>query len=216
MPVPTYIYDGDLTAARERGPIEWHEPFRDKGDTSSYEVRQKYWQLAGYYRPTVNPVNGFNRYETMVTYSTPRGTAYLVEESDATHVEPGILEFTRTYASIPRTRYEKGSIVYSQQFESTNVTYGFENPPGGTEVEEIPQSVNAAVKYEYGLTEFSQLYTPKVYVLFGRRLTSSGYVAPTAGVEFLAEDSTQGIYKGGIFFRRSVLATFPAYTSAAA
>lgn len=214
MSVPNQIRDGDFTIAQQNGPAWWTLPFQQNGDTQSFEYHAKFRQYAANYTPLKNNKNPFSpppitNKETLSTISVNRGgvsvTAYLVEESETTDVGCGILEFTRTYASLPETRTEQTTITYPFQFVSTNATISWDNPPPEPTVAEVPIVVNADVVYEYSLGPAKPdiLYAPKVFSVFGTLLYIGTYL-PLGTTYFVAEDSAIKLYRGFFYERRTV------------
>lgn len=201
MAIPNQITDGSFATAVQNGPATWSRPFENVGDTQSFEYTAIFRQDASTYTPFSNSLNLVTLMELPVSITTSKGVAYLVSESETRSIECGLLEFSRTYASLPRTRYEHGTTIYSQQFYTAT-----------PEIEAIPLTLNARFKYEYSLTPPAQLYTNKVGVAFDTLYTYGDWTATTGtpvadGVEFLSEDSETTIYRGVFFQRKSVLAT---------
>ena len=215
MSVPAFIYDGTLSTATQDGPATWHLPFQDRGDTQSFEYKAMFTQLAANFVPLQNSQNPLTTFENVQAIVTARGVAYLVEEGDPTDAGAGLLRFSRTYASLPRTRYEKTTIVYPYQFLSIDPGYDWDNPPEFPEVAELPLTLSATVTYEYFLHAVPDvLYAPKVKTAFGRVFYFGGWASGSVlpGQEILAEDSETRIYKPGMMERKSVR-VIPAFTS---
>ena len=188
-----------------------------RGDTQSFEYHAKFRQAAASYTPIKNlllPTNPppIQNHEVITSITTSRGVAYLVEESETTDVGCGILEFTRTYASIPATRTEQSTITYPFQFVSTTATYDWANPPPFPEVAELPLLVNATIVYEYSLNPLAIIYAPKVFSVFGR-LVYIGSPSPLETGYFVAEDSAIELYRGFFYQRRSVYVSWSQFTS---
>jgi hypothetical protein len=203
MPVPNFIYDGDMTIATQDGAGTWVLPFEGVGDTQSFEYIAYFTQLAANYLPLRNAIQPLGGYEVMQTIVTARGTAYLVEESDINYIAPGLIRFKRRYVSLPVTRYEGNSFVYPIQFLSTTATYVWDSPPAEPTVAELPLTINGRIKYEYSLTKPDVIYAPKVAVVFGTTLTFGGWGALVDGQEYAAFDSEISIYVGGIWQRKT-------------
>jgi len=136
----------------------------------------------------------------MLRVRVTQGYAYLVEEEAPSHVGNGIVEFTRTYVSVPRTRYDYTTITHSRQEII------------GGELVETQETVPALVKYEYSLKVLKQIDAPRIMFVNNVAYTVGGFGTFTPGKHYLAEDSEGGIYKCGIFFRRSVLILWKAFT----
>jgi len=215
MSVPNQINDGNWTVATQTGPGWWTLPFVSNGDTQSFEYHAKFRQAAANYVPLQNSLVGFNTppitsHEQISTISTTRGTAYLVEESETSDVGCGILEFTRTYASLPVKRTEQSTITYPFQFVSTSATYSWTTPPPEPTVAELPLVVNANVVYDYSLTMQTVIRAPKVFSVFGTLL----YIGGTAtGTFFVAEDSSIKLYRGYFYERRTVYVDAAQFTT---
>jgi hypothetical protein len=215
MSVPNQIRDGDWTVATQDGPATWSLPFQSQGDTQTFEYKAKFKQYAANYVPLQNSLAGFNTppitsHEQITTISTARGTAYLVEESETSDVGCGILEFTRTYASLPVKRTEQSTITYPFQFVSTSGTYSWTTPPPEPTVAELPLVVNANVVYEYSLQMQTVIRAPKVFSVFGTLL----YIGtPATGTFFVAEDSAIKLYRGYFYERRTVYVNSATFTT---
>ena len=208
MSVPKQINDGDWTVATQTGPGWWTLPFQSKGDTQSFEYQAKFRQAAANYVPLKNELNGLitpptTPHEIIQTITTARGTAYLVDESETTDVGCGILEFTRTYASLPNTRTEQSTITYPFQFISTTATFDWTSPPVAPEVAELPLLVNADIVYEYSLAKPSIIYAPKVFSVFNKLVYIGTYV-PLGTNYFVAEDSAIELYRGFFYQRKTI------------
>lgn len=203
MSVPNYVADGNYSVAVQSGPGIFSLPFQSEGDTKSYEWKAMFRMKASSYSPIINSRNVATSVELLSSYVTPRGVAYLINQGDASDIGAGIVEFSRTYAMY-YTRYVAQSIVWPYQFLSTSADYTWTNPPASPEVSELPLALNARVKWEYGLTEFEQIYAPKVATIFNTVVTFGGWpdMGPIGGW-FAAENSEQGIFNG-FHFRKTV------------
>lgn len=191
MSVPRRVNDGNFDIAHQIGSDEWTTPFSDKGDDISFEVRRRYRVDQSKYV----------RIPKMTKIKTSKGSAYLVLEGEARDVTGGLLEFTRTYASIPQPRIEGSSIVYNMQFVQDG------------QLIEFPIPMNANVRYEYSLVKFGQQRAPKA-IPFGQNFIAvGGWGNFIAGQEYLAEDANVDIYKSGIFVRRGIYITWPSFTN---
>ena len=195
MSVPKYLNDGNYRLTQQVGCDEISLPFSDVGDHSSVEIKRTYRVAQGSYIPAL----------PMSRISIASGFAYLVNESEASNIGLGILEFTRTYASIPITRnWENTTIAYSKQYVSTSASYDWTTPPPAPEITEITYSTPGRVFYEFSLTPFDPLIAPRVAVLFGSVVAFGGWGLLQEGQFYPAEDSEVGIYKGKIYYRRTV------------
>jgi hypothetical protein len=206
MAIPSQITDGSFSTAVQHGPATWSLPFQDRGDTQSFEYRAVFRQDQSTYTPLRNSYNPFTGYEYLSSIVTARGVAYLVAEGDTRSIGNGILEFERTYASLPRTRKEGTSITYPLQFLATPASTDVDIPPDKPSVEELPLTLNATTTYEYFLTVPDVLYAPKVFVVFGSVWYFGDFSAAAIdpGSEILAENSETTIYKPGMWQRKSI------------
>jgi hypothetical protein len=183
MKVPKYFDDGNYKVPQQVGPMEVSFPFFSKNDTRSYELVITY---------RVNK-DHFTSGRIMTSLVTQYGVSYLVDQSEARSVGNGILEYTRTYASVPARRDEYTTIVHSRQ-ELIN----------GALIE-TQESVPAVVRYEYSLQPFKQFDAPRCVIVDGVPLTWGGFGVFVPGKNYLAEDTEVGFYKGAIYFRKSVI-----------
>ena len=189
MSNPIYFSDGDYSVEEEQGVGEWSTPFADKGDITSFELKLKYRIAEEYYKPTVS----------MQKVKTRRGYAYLVEQSEASHIGNGILEYTKTFISIPVPRKEYGQINYTAQRIL------------GGELYEFTDTRLCEYLYEYGTLPFEPYIAPKVWIVDNVALTKGGFGEFTPGMRYVAEDSDCGIYKGGIFYRKTPFIVWQAF-----
>jgi len=219
MSTPVRIYDSGtegspLTAIAQDGPGWFTLPFADRGDSQSFEWHAYFTQLASSYVAYTNSkIFSFSfagTFEAMPSIATSRGTAFLVHEDEATEVNnTGLLRFKRTYASIPATRIEPTSCIYSRQFVTTHADYTWVTPPALPEVSEIPIPLNGFRRFEYFNAYLpEQLYCGRVAVIFGTVLTI-GTWPPDYTQPFVAEDSKRYIYKAGIICRETLFAQWP-------
>ena len=194
MSVPKYFNDGDYSKPQQVGPGMISYPFFNFQDAKSFEMKLTYRIAAVSYKIG----------KPMTRVKLSQGYAYLVEEEPPSHVGNGIYEYTQTYASVPIERYEATTITHSRQ----EVILG-----GLVETQEV---VPALVKYEYSLKPLKQIDAPKAILVSSTNisggdafesvwLTWGGFGTFTGGKLYLAEDTEVGIYKAGIFFRRSVI-----------
>ena len=186
MSVPKYLNDGNYNTAQQVGCDEWSTPFSAVGDQKSFELRRTYRISEPLYKRSTD----------MKRITTRKGIAFLVEESETSNVGLGILEYTLTYASVPANRTEYTSIAYGRQFL---VTSG-EEPS----VVELVQTRPAAVYYEYSLKLLKPILAPTVEIVDGVAIAIAGWGRFVAGKLYPAEDSSIGIYKSRIFFRRTI------------
>lgn len=184
MSVPTYYSDGDYSIPQQHGQMEVEFPFNEKNDPDSFEATITY---------RVDK-NNLPRPRIMESLRVAQyGIGYLVAQSKASSVGNGILEYTRTYASIPKSRTELTTIDHARQ-ELIN-----------DELVETVERVPAAVLYEYSLRPLKQIDAPRCTIVDGVPLTYGNFGTFVAGKTYLAEDTEIGFYKGEIYYRRSVL-----------
>ncbi len=209
MSVPWQVSDGDFSVLTQIGTPTWVLPFQDKGDTQSFELHAKYRIAASNYAPLRNPrilsggtVEKPTFTEQMQQRATARGIAYLVSESETSDVGGGILELTRIYASIPVIRFEGASIPFSLQF--LYVSAGLDDA-GTPTIAEFPLTFSGRYKYEYSLSQPQVLFAPRLAIVNGEIKSVGVYADASPTAEFAAADSEIGIYKGGIFYRKTAL-----------
>ena len=218
MAVPSFISDGDTNVITQDGPGWFTEPFADRGDTDSFEWHCYYTQHASSYTSYTNGTayspSFIGHFEVMPSISTTRGTAYLYKEDEPTEVNnTGLLRFLRHHCSIPETRIEPTSLIYSRQFLAQQAEYTWESPPAAPEVQEIACPLDGYRKFEYfNGTLPTQLYAGRIAVIFGTPL-KIGVWPPTYTAPFVAEDSKRYIYKGAIVCRETLYAEWPTTTA---
>ncbi len=191
MSAHTIIADGNFRFAFQNGGTTFRYPFADKGDGISFIASLKKRILAtSYLAPTINSRMDF-----------PQGPAFLVDFSPPTPVSEGeaLLEWTESYASIPQTRTEYGSITYTQQFLATNGI-------GERSVEEWTATRDAAFVYEYSQNApLPRIQAPLLVTLANVIFARGGWGTFTDGQLILAQDTTSEIYMGKIYQRKSVI-----------
>lgn len=199
MAVPRIINDGNFNLERQVGCDEWRTPFSDKGDNRTFEVDKKY---------RIDQTR-YQRLKEMTKIRTVKGDAYLVNEGEAVGVGSGLVEYVRTFSSVPLRRLEGSTIVYAIQFLSTQAVYNFEDAPAAPEVTELPLTLTAQVVWEYFLSYPELIRAPKVAVVNGSIFTFGGWGTFYYGQTILADDTEIGIYKAGIFYRKSIQVQWP-------
>jgi len=201
MAVPIIVDDGDFDIPQQNGADEYSLPFFDRGDGVSWEVKRKMRVAsASYIRPKL-----------MRKVKTKFGNAYLVEASDPSEAGNALVEWTETFASLPETRTEGGSIAYSVQFLSTQAVYDFADAPASPEVSEMPLTLACDFVWEYFLDRPAPLISPRVAVINGTIFRLGDFGTFIAGNPVVAEDSEVGIYKGGIYYRKTPYVRFPQF-----
>lgn len=191
MTAPRYIDDGNFSIARQHGAMELRFPFSSKGDNFSFEALITYRQDQASYRPLPR----------MFPMRIRNNTCYLVDESSVRYVGNGLMEFVRTFATIPVTRTEYGSIVYPNQYLSTTVA---EDQSVALSTGEITYTRDCKILYEYARSAdaLPTIIAPKIEVLFGKfqfTFGNWGNISPNQPI--LAQDTNTAIYKGGIYVR---------------
>ncbi|HEX8309940.1 MAG TPA: hypothetical protein VF614_01405 [Chthoniobacteraceae bacterium] len=169
-------YDGSYTSPTAIGPlVRSTDP-----DTQSYLFRQHFHQLANKWQRTLQGAYG------------PHGS-YLVEESEPTEKDGGIVEWSRLYAQVPPRRTEG---------QPYNHTYQFLTSEGG--IEEVVLYSSSVLVFDY--FETSDTSTIPLFEAF--RLFTFGGVThsvgtpPEPGAPFIiAEDSTLNRWRGTIWER---------------
>lgn len=198
MSSPRYYDDGSFKAPVQNGPISYAHPFADKGDSITFLATITFRQDARYFG-----IQGFVNLTLIRVF--PAGIAYRVNISEASNVDCGILEWTETYASIPVTRTEYGSISYTQQF----VTLA--SVANGTElgVIEWTNTRDAAVTYEYSLgSPLPRKLSPKVIQIGQNVYTEGGFGTFSEGQSILAKDTESEIWMGRIYCRKSTVISY--------
>lgn len=191
MPTPfNRIDDGNYNIAQQNGSIVLDWPLASVGDFNHFTAKV---MRAVDVRRFVAPL-------PMDQRSFDLGDAYLVDLTDPSRDgSPGgsmILNYTELYASLPVTRIEYTTIVYTQQFADI-VGQTFEDAP--------PITRDAQVTYEYSLVKpLVTLEAPKLYVIGGVLFESGHFTKLNDGDLVLAEDSSTLRYLGLIWCRRSV------------
>lgn len=183
MPARNTVTDGNYRVEKQVGASAVTFPFFDKNDAQSFEISMTYRIDAASYRPD-KPMRKIN---------TQYGIAYLVDQSESTDAGNGVLQYTKTFASVPKSRLEATTITHSRQEII------------GGRIIETQETVPAVVVYDYSLKPLAQRDAPRIIEVDGVYLTYGNFGNFVAGKLYLAEDSEVGIYKGKIYFRRGVL-----------
>lgn len=177
------VTDGDYSLEGLVGTPSVVFPFFDKNDNETFEVTSKHRVDYRSYKAAKI---------MQKARISPYGYAYLVDQSEATDVGNGILEFTRTYSSVPKKRAELTTTNHSRQELI------------GGELIETQETVPAAVIYEYSLKPLKQIDAPRCVIVDGVPLTYGNFGTFVPGRLYLAEDTEVGFYKGKIYFRKSI------------
>ena len=230
MSAPKYIDDGSFKTPVQTGPDEASYPFVQNGEKYSFEIKRKYLQDQDYYFKDRSKINR-NRsaaYGTLQSQgvfadfaartrrqtnpsavidkiTTLLGDAYLVDESEAAHVGNGLVEFTRTYAGLPNSRREGTTIAYSFQTLSLSAF-----ADGEAEIAEVTVTLGADVLYEYFLQKPKAYQAPRIALVNGKVIYYGNWKPSyPSGTEIVAQDSEVGIHKGGIYYRKTIIITWP-------
>lgn len=194
MSNPIYFSDGDYTRELEIGTGEWVTPFSNVGDQKSFEYIATYRIAEPHYK----------RAKSLQKVKLREGYAYMVDESPTSHIGNGIVEYKRTYASIPETRYEYSSISYSRQeafFDGTD-----------PRIVTITETVPCVILYEYSITPLPVIEAPRIELIDNVFFTFGGWGKFVVGQLYLAQDTEISIYKGGMNCRKSILIKWKALT----
>lgn len=230
MSAPRYINDGSFNVAIQNGSTKWNYPFFDRGDSVSFEAIIPYLQDQAYYnRLPIGTTMTINRPGTGSTL------CYLVDESNTEDVGNGLLSFTRTFASIPVTRLEGGSLSWGMEVGTVLFLYGFTGSVASRTMVSVRQWP-VQWQFEYYLERPYPILTPRVTqttvdVTDSENITyydavytqQSGNNPPIIlsdnfllfglgnlianGTRIAAQDSTVDIYKGNIFVRKTPFVT---------
>ncbi len=175
MSIPYRVDDGDQKPILEY-LADIIYPFSERGDYESFEYIIHCEQDKDAFRP----MSG------MTARNFPLGRAYFVEQGPINDVGFGKIEFTRTFASIPKERIEG---------ESVSWTLTIFTPTGPTSVRtDFAALATADVKYEYFTTKPNPIFAPRYYFS----------VAVPRNI--IVQDSEVGIYKGKIYYRKTYYA----------
>ena len=187
---PRQVNDGNWRLEGQLGCDIVSKPFSNRGDHATTEIKRK-MQVDFRFLKSMAPMSQIN---------TTYGKMYLVEEGDTSQIANGIVEFTRTFSTIPATRIEYGQIGYTRQ-EWT-----------GTDIAEFTETVPCRIVYEYSLAPLPQLVSPKIIRIGSTFKIQGGWGEFIAGNPYLAEDSENGIYKSRIYYRKSITIIWKALT----
>jgi len=208
MAVKQTINDGKWQLKLPDGAPSFYFPFMDVGDNETFEATVNYSQdAAAFVRP------GLMDKATFVL-----GTAYRVGISEVRYDTCGLLRWTETYASLPKTRTEGMVYPYSQQY----ITTGAGVIPSITEV---TWTKPGYWQYEYFLADPAP--PPPIFKIRCEVIGDILYTYGVANGQFptnpndvnlilVADDSTVEIYKAGIYVRKTpyVYSNYPNETIA--
>lgn len=195
MSVPLRVDDGVFTVARQDGATEFSYPFADKGDSQTFIAHvKKRIHTDSYRKPTLMQRQTFNL-----------GNAYLVDPGEPRYVGCGLLEWVERYASVPITRTEYGSTVYTQQLLTADSTV----LPITYSIDEYSATRDARFLFEYSLDKpLPRKIAPRWQTLAGRPFAIGGITQLTYGQQVLAEDSVSRIYLAKIYERQSIFVEY--------
>ena len=187
---PRQVNDGNWKLESQLGCDAVSHPFSNRGDHKTAEIKRK-MQVDHRFLKSMAPMSQIN---------TPYGKMYLVEQGDTSQVANGIVEFTRTFSTVPAPRLEYGQIGYTRQ-EFT-----------GTAIVEFTETVPCVIAWEYSLSPLKQLLAPRIVAIGSTFKTFGDWGTFAVGQQYLAEDSLNDIYKSKIYFRNSIYITWKALT----
>lgn len=197
MAVPRQINDGNWNLPNIE-TVDLSYPFSLRGDGISFEATLKVTQDKFTYIP--------RRIGDQLTIPDVQGGAlrgFIVDQGDPKDIGNGLFEVRTVVASIPQNRIEPSSTTWT-------INLGIRDNNLVTATNSFP----AEVHYEYGLSKFTPTTSAKVIqdgrFFYAIKDSATGYIAglPEKG-NYLADDSEVGIYKGKIYFRRSVFVIYP-------
>jgi len=191
MSSPSYYDDGNFAVAAQNGPWRFAFPFSDHGDATSFTATRAMRRKA----------QNFVRTSLMTSRSFSIGATYLVGISEARDVGCGLLEWEETWASVPVTRTEYGSIAYTLQdlhIISSSDGQSFD-------LLEYTSTRDARFVFEYSLNQpLPRRLAPVVVVKDQTAYGFGGWGTFPAGAQILAQDTQSDIYMGRIYQRKSV------------
>ncbi len=188
---PAWVDDGSFIVAKQNGATEMSFPFADEGDTTSFVATQRWRIDARYFKPLAS----MSKMPPMVPNF---GIAYLVAPENPVYVGNGLVEWQRIYASVPVTRtVPKQSVVHTFQYLI------------GNSILNATKVSPTRYKWEYSLTEFTPLTMGIIFAHGASAYNIQQWANRPVGSLILHEDSECGIYRGQIFYRKSVYVTQP-------
>ena len=207
MAVPSIVTDGNYKVPQQVGAGEWSTPFSDKGgiilpynetgDQRTAELKIKYRVDQNYYKRT-KPGTQIRVEGGGITY---KGDMWLVHEGDTSDVGNGILEYTLTFSSLPCARVEFGTTNYARQELTTD-----------GDIVTIAETVPCQIRYEYSMKPIPQIDAPRIEKIANSYFTYGNWGKFVPGNWYLAEDTENGIYKGPIYYRKSIYIRWKALT----
>ena len=189
MSSPSYYDDGDFKLALAIGSPRFTFPFAERGDFISFVVAQTFRQDARYFNPSPE----------MLQKNFVLGIAYVVNISETRDVGQSILEWDETCASVPVTRREPQSIVYTQQIMASSARG----------IQEFTGTRDAFAVYEYSINRpLPRKLAPVVRQFDNAFYTVGDWGLFKDGQEILAQDTDSEIYMAKIFVRKSIIIQF--------
>ncbi len=192
---PAWINDGSFLVAKQNGATEYGFPFADQGDVQSFVASQK-WRIDARYFKALPAMS------KMPPQVPNLGISYLVSAENPVYIGNGLVEWTREYASVPVTRtVPTPNVVHQFQYlvVSSIGTIGKVTPTETT--------------WEYSLTRLEPLTAGFIYSGGNVIYELQQWANRPAGSRVLHEDSECGLYRGRIFFRKSVYVIQPTLTT---
>lgn len=196
MSSPTYYDDGNFATALQNGAWSYSFPFADKGDGATFTATRLMRQRAtSRTKPVLMTARTFNL-----------GRAFLVSVSDSRDVGQGLSEWEETWASLPKTRREYGSIAYTLQSLLTT----FSSEGNSYLLNEFTSTRDSAIVYEYSLNQpLPRIIAPFVLLQDSQHVyIFGGWGTFNPGQEILAQDTQSEIYMCRIYCRKSVLISY--------
>jgi hypothetical protein len=183
---PSQVSDGNWSSLIEESR-DMSFPFSDKGDFDTFEMTLKYKQAKEAYK----------KLPSLSTKQFPLGLTYLVQQGSPSDIGNGLWEFSRTFSMLPASRYEGATIAFPLKFIQTAGVLSF--------LASFSIVTSGEYHYEYFLTKPPTIIAPRFYV--GVVVIPTGFgtfgIASGLPATLIAQDSEVGIYKGGIYYRKT-------------
>tara|TARA_R110000868_G_scaffold6369_9_gene36295 strand:+ start:4300 stop:4908 length:609 start_codon:yes stop_codon:yes gene_type:complete len=183
---PSQVSDGNWSSLIEESR-DMSFPFSDKGDFDTFEMTLKYKQAKEAYK----------KLPSLSTKQFPLGLTYLVQQGSPSDIGNGLWEFSRTFSMLPASRYEGATIafplklIYLAGSASHLITFSI--------------VTSGEYYYEYFLTKPPTIIAPRFYFGVSIAPTGIGTWGAVSGLPatLIPQDSEVGIYKGGIYYRKT-------------
>ena len=168
-------YDGNFATAKATGlPISEY-PFSKEGDKATIILRQRFWQLLSSFTPLA----------LGVAHPT-RSDLLLIDEDNFRDIGGGIIEWERSYASIPKQRNVFESYVYPTPYYTVSISNGKSTYSAG----ESPVTTFSRVEVKYFKAgENPAQATAFKLIKIGPALYQRGSANVNGNGEFIAEDT---------------------------